>query len=77
MSMGMVATGEHHPRIWGHLQVKLIKNSLVLIDFAQFLIQVLGHVESLHRLLVIPYIPNLHRKWISLFFLNAKMQRVV
>ena len=65
MSMGMVATGEHHPRIWGHLQVKLIKNPLVLIDFAQFLIQVLGHVESLHRLLVIPYIPNLHRKVVT------------
>ena len=65
MGMRMVTTCENHSGVRRNLQVKFIKNSLVLIDFAQFLIQVLGHVESLHRLLVIPYIPNLHRKVVT------------
>ena len=65
MGCRVVATSEHHARVRRHLQVKFVENSFAFVDFAEFLVEVLSHVEGLHGLLVVPHIPNVHRKVIS------------
>ena len=58
--MGMVTTREDHSTVRGYLQVKFVKYPLILVHFAQLLIQVLCDVERLDGLLIISHIPNLH-----------------
>ena len=61
----MVAPGEHLARIWADLQIKLVKDSLIFVHIAKFLLQVVCHVQGLDGLVRVSDVPNVHREIVS------------
>jgi len=65
MGVGMVTTREHHARVRRHLQVEAVEDALALVHFAQLLVQVLRHVECLHRVFLVADVPDHDRQVVS------------
>ena len=56
--MWVVTSSENHARIRRNLQVEAVEDALTFVDFAELFVQVLRHVECLHRVLRVTYIPD-------------------
>ena len=61
----VVAAGEHHVRVRRYLQIELVKDIFALIYFTQLLFEVVGHVEHLAWLSLVPDVPNLNAKIVT------------
>ena len=55
----VVPAGHHHAGVRGYLQIELVENVLGLVHLAELLLQVLGHVQELARLPLVPDVPYL------------------
>ena len=65
MDVGIITTGDHHAWVWRYLKIKLIEYILRFINFAQFFLQVLCHIQEFAWLTLISNIPNLETKIVS------------
>jgi hypothetical protein len=61
MSCWIVGSRQDLRRIRGDLEIELIKDCLTFVYFAQFLLQVVGHVVGLHWNLLISDVPDVDR----------------
>ena len=60
MGMRVIRARKDHFWIGGHLKVELVENALTFIDFAELLVEVLRDLERLHRLGIVPDVPDVH-----------------
>ena len=65
MCLAMIAASEDLTRVRRDLKIELIKDALVFVDIAEFLFEIVCHIQGLYRLLSITHVPNMHRKVIS------------
>ena len=65
MGMRVVRACKDHSRVGGHLKVEFVEDALTFVDFAELLVEVLGDLEGLHGLGIIPDIPNVHGQVVS------------
>ena len=65
MRMRVVRACKDHSRVGGHLKVELVENALTFVDFAEFLVEVLRDLEGLHRLGIVPDVPDVHGQVVS------------
>ena len=42
------------------MKVELVENALTFVDFAELLVEVLRDLEGLHRLGIVPDVPDVH-----------------
>ena len=61
----MVRACKDHARIRGHLKVELVKDSLTFVNLAELLVEVLGDLQGLHGLGIVPDVPNVDGEVIS------------
>ena len=60
MGVWVVASCEDHARIWRHLQIELVENSLAFIYFTKLHIEIFCHIKGLYWLWIVPNVPNVH-----------------
>lgn len=65
VSMRVIASSQDHSAARRDFQIKLIKDPFTLVQFAELWVQIVCHVERLHRKCVVPDIPDVNRKVVS------------